>query len=234
MRAAPFIVVAAVTAALSGTATAQTAVSPSSSPAVQSPAADFGGATRSHWVAAGFVGTTFNTSSDNPLVNTNEHGVGFGGQAGYLWRGIVGGEFLADFAPDDKTISSLVADRNGSVNSYMGNAIGAYPLGAKGQYQPYASGGVGRVAVGADVFNVANDPNSGTDRLREGRFGWNVGGGLMAFANHIGVRTDVRLYKASVDNNPPSATDPANVRLAQALLSGLEFWRVNAGMAFRW
>jgi len=234
MAASHFMVAAAVTAALTGTASAQTsALSSASSSAQVSTGANTGGATRSHWVAAGFISSSFNNSTDNPLIDDNGHRFGYGGQAGYLWRGVVGGEFLADFAPTARDNTTLLAaDRNAKVNSYMANAIGAYPLGAKGQFQPYASGGLGRVSLAADVFNVAGNPESGTDRLNEGRRGMNVGGGLMAFASHIGVRSDVRWFRAT--DNPPSETDPLNTQLAQALLSGLEFWRANVGVALQW
>jgi outer membrane protein with beta-barrel domain len=236
MAASHFMVAAAVTAALTGTATAQTTVSSTASPSAQiSTAANTSGTTRSHWVAAGFVSSGFNNSGDSPLIDDNEHHFGFGGQAGYLYRGVVGAEFLADFAPTSRDSTTVLAlDKDSSVNSYMANAIGAYPLGAKGQFQPYASGGLGRVALATDVFNVAGNPESGTDRLREGRLGLNVGGGLMAFASHVGVRSDVRWFRATTDNNPPPATDPINTQVAQALLSGLEFWRANVGVAFRW
>ena len=237
MRAAPFIMAAAVTAALSGTATAQTnAASSASATSQSSVAGDFAGATRSHWVAAGSIGTTLSTSSDNPLVNTTDHGVGFGGQIGYLWRGVVGGEFLADFAPNDRNVLAILGDTNGRVNSFMGNVIGAYPLGAKGQYQPYASGGFGRVSVSSSLFDAISNRNNQIDRVwgGEGRSGTNFGGGLMAFANHLGVRTDIRRFNGRTDNNLPSDLDPEIVRKAQALLSGLAFWRFNAGLAFRW
>jgi hypothetical protein len=238
MAASHFMVAAAVTAALTGTATAQTTVSSNATPSAQvSTSATTAGATRSHWLASGFLGTSLNTTTRNTelIANKDEHRLGYGGQAGYLWRGVLGGEFVADFSPTSESNGlSPLLDRNGSVNAYMGNVVGAYPLGSKGQYQPYASGGWGRISLAADVFNQAGNPESGTDRLNEGRSGTNIGGGLMAFANHVGVRTDLRWYRSSTNEITIADTDPGTVLEAQELLTGLEFWRFNGGLAFRW
>ena len=230
MRLASYVIGTAMVAAFSGTAIAQTTTPP---PAPTTPT--YSGPTESHWVAAGFLGSTFNTSSDNAAIDNSDGLVGVGGQIAYLWRGVLGGEFLADFAPSMEFDNSrLSADRNVNINSYMANAIGTYPLGAEGQFQPYASGGFGRIAVAGDVFNVIGDPNSGTDRVRQGRTGVNVGGGLMAFASpNIGIRTDVRYYRAS-DNNSVDLDDPLADELGDSVLSGLKYWRANIGMALRW
>ena len=237
MAASHFMVAAAVTAALTGTASAQTAASSKASSSAQiSTSATTAGATRSHWLAGGFVGTTTGISGNDTLItNTDEHGIGYGGHAGYLWRGVVGGEFLADFSPTSSTSSfAPLLQRNGSIDSFMGNLIGAYPLGSKGQYQPYVSGGWGRVSANADVLIEPDNENGGIDRLREFGSGTNIGGGLMAFANHVGVRSDLRWYHGSTNTNLPPEAEGINVRLAQELLSGLEFFRFNAGLALRW
>jgi hypothetical protein len=229
MRLASYVIGTAMVAAFSGTAIAQT----TPPPAPTTPT--YSGPTESHWVAAGFLGSTFNTSSDSAAIDNSDGLVGVGGQIAYLWRGVFGGEFLADFAPSMEFDNSrLSADRNINVNSYMANAIGTYPVGAEGQFQPYASGGWGRIAVAGDVFNVIGDPNSGTDRVKQGRTGVNFGGGLMAFASPtIGIRTDVRYYRAS-DNDSVDLDDPLADALGDSVFSGLEFWRANIGMALRW
>jgi hypothetical protein len=236
MRSSVLVIAAAVTA-LSGTAAAQTAPSTASAaptaPAPPPPPATYFGPTPSHWIASGFVGTNFDTSGDSTVIDGNEHHFSFGGQVGYLWRGIVGGEFMADFAPSVSDDVGITEDGNLMVNTYMANAIGAYPLGAEGRFQPYASGGVGRVSVVADVLNVIGDLAFGTDQFADGRFGYNFGAGLMAYANRVGVRGDIRWYRATTNNNVDT-TEPLTDQLAQSLLSGLQFWRANVGVAFRW
>src|SRR5579871_3845548 len=44
----------------------------------------------SHWTAAAFLGSNFGAAAANSTLD-------FGGEVGYLYRGLVGGEFLADF-----------------------------------------------------------------------------------------------------------------------------------------
>jgi hypothetical protein len=190
------------------------------------------------WVASGFIGSSFSTSS-NTLQNTLESdnnvpaGLTYGGQVGYLWHGIVGGEFIADFAPDVGFDSILLASQP-HVNSYMGNVIGAYPFGSNGQYQPYLSGGFGSIGVRGDFFTL---PDGVGNRIaveaHEQRWGGNLGGGMFAYVNRFGVRGDVRWYRSSGGNdilNDNTLADDA----ARALLSDLHFWRGTLGLAFRW
>jgi hypothetical protein len=235
MRSADFVMAAVLTAALSGTAIAQTATpqptatpASSSSSAAQTPTSPIvAGPTRSHWLASVFAGSNFSTSREDVDIDSGAS-FDFGGQLGYLWRGIAGVEALADFAPS-MDVSTLAFANNPSVNSYMLNAIGAVPLGAEGQIQPYLSGGFGAVQIAADVLQLA-----GQDSIRssQSQMGTNIGGGLMGFGGNFGFRADVRHYHAGSEENL-SATTPADV-VTEALLSGLSFWRANAGIAFRW
>ena len=48
---------------------------------------------------------------------------------GYLGRGVIGGEFLADFSPGLDTFSNALFTQAPSVNSYMVNLIAAAPFG---------------------------------------------------------------------------------------------------------
>jgi len=68
--------------------------------------------------------------------------VNFGGQVGTCGMDRRG-RGLFDFMPTFKVNSALLND-DPQVMSFMANAIGALPLGAEGQFQPYASGGSGR------------------------------------------------------------------------------------------
>jgi hypothetical protein len=223
MRPASYMIAAAVAAAMSGTAAAQS-VAPAAAPPAQSPtAAVVTGPTRSHWVAAAFAGSNFETTTDNVNIDSDAS-LNFGGQVGYLWRGIVGAEALADFAPS-MDLSTAAFGSSPEVFSYMGNAIGAYPLGAGGQVQPYVSGGFGAIQTNLGVLNGA--------RSNETTFGSNIGAGLMAFASHLGFRTDVRYYRALSDETTP-AEDTTFDALTEAALSGLSYWRANVGLAFRW
>jgi hypothetical protein len=230
MQAFKWTVMVALAAAFPVSAMAQdtttTAPPPAPPATAQSDTTIVNTALPTQWMASGFVGSNFGASTTDPSVD-------FGGQLAVLYRSIVGAELLADFAPSFKINNALLAD-NPNVNSYMLNAIGALPLGAEGRFQPFISGGVGGIQLRSDVLNVAAAPASGSANANQARFGTNIGGGLMAFLGNVGVRADVRYYRAlTSDTLSTDASDPANA-FAKNLLSGLDFWRANVGVAFRW
>jgi hypothetical protein len=74
----------------------------------------------------------------------------------------------------------------------------------------------------------------------ESRTGWNAGVGLMAFIGSWGVRGDLRYFRAFNQSNPTSViatlnTPTGTVTTSTApFLPGLDFWRANIGLAFRW
>ena len=109
----------------------------------------------------------------------------------------------------------------------MFNAIGVVPIGAERNFQPYLSAGVGSIQLAGDVFEELQ----AVDTVHESHstFGTNIGGGIMAFGNHVGFRTDLRYYRASSDDTLTGT----NI-LAQEVLSGLTYWRANFGLGFRW
>jgi hypothetical protein len=226
MRMSALVITAVLCASVPHVATAQSAP-PAAVPATAPPIT--AGATQSHWTIAGFVGSNFGNSTIDPSV-------AFGGQVGYLWRGMVGGEALADFAPSFKLDNTILSE-NPRTNAYMANAIFALPLGASGQFQPYVSGGLGGIQLVARAFNIALPHASGTfptgtSESDQFKLGTNVGGGLMGFNGMIGFRADVRYYKANTDSTFQSSN--AIGQFTETLLSGLDFWRANIGIAVRW
>jgi Outer membrane protein beta-barrel domain len=241
MRSVNWLLAAAMVSGLSGTAWAQTSTPPPTPVAPAIAPADDAGLTRSHWLASGFVGGNFGSINNDAFNVDNSRSFDWGGQIGYLWRGVVGGEFLANFTPSFgvDTLGVLVND-NPHVNSYMANAIGVLPLGAKAQFQPYISGGFGGIQmrfangiVGSGIIVngvvVADVTNSSVSQT-----GWgeNVGAGIMAFAGKVGFRGDARYYHANTFNNL-DATNLAN-QVTKSLLSDLNFWRADVGVAFQW
>jgi len=223
MRLVDGFLAAALALTVVGTAAAQSAPAQSTA----TPQATTVGYTASHWIATAFVGSGFGTSGDTVSDEVDAGGVAFGGQIGYLWRGIVGPEFIADFAPAFE-VTRIDLNDNPRVNSYMVNAIAAIPLGADGRLQPYVSGGFGGIQMAGDVFTSADE----TTTTRQMQWGTNVGGGIMAFASdRIGLRGDVRRYHAMTND---TLTGSAADQVLDSLLSGLAFWRANAGLSFRW
>jgi hypothetical protein len=226
MRMSAYVITAVLSAALPGVAMAQSAPPAAVPPTAPSVVA---GATQSHWVVTGFVGSNFggNTAVDSSAA--------FGGQLAYLWRGMVGVEAIADFAPSFN-INNVILSDNPRTNSYMGNLILALPLGGLGQWQPYVSGGAGSISMKTVAFDlllphaIGTFPTS-TSTNDEFKFGWDVGGGIMGFKGMIGFRADARYYKASTNSTSQTTASGA---FTDALLTGLDFWRANIGIAVRW
>jgi opacity protein-like surface antigen len=203
---------------------AQGAPAPAASPA---PPGDYFG-----WTAAGFIGSYFATGGQSSAANDVNGSLTYGGQLGRMY-GHWGGEFLADFAPKYK-IDSLALSEHPEVNAYMGNVIGIWSTRFQNRVQPYGSGGIGTIQMHASVLPAtALTGSTSNTKVWENRFGWNLGGGVFAFAGRtIGLRADVRYYSANNSSDNPN--ESAANRVSSALLSGLSFWRANIGVAFRW
>jgi opacity protein-like surface antigen len=218
------LVMAVILATWVTSAWAQAAPAPAAVPA---PSGEYFG-----WTAAGFIGSYFGTGGNTAAASDANPSWTFGGQVGRMW-GHFGGEFLADFAPNYKIVS-LALSEHPQVNSYMGNAIGIWNTRFQTHVQPYASGGIGTVQMHASVVPAtALTGSTANTTVWENRFGWNVGGGIFAFAGRsIGLRADVRYYSAN--NSTDNLGDSPAQRASSALLSGLNFWRANIGVAFRW
>jgi opacity protein-like surface antigen len=192
----------------------------------------------SHWLVSGSLGSDFENDADDPSVN-------FAATAGWLYRGVVGGEFQANFTPDFNLNPAIVnaapflADEP-SISTYMLNLIAAAPLMAGGQFQPYVSGGAGWFKMHGDA--TPGDSNIDLDKTDTG---WNVGAGLMGFLGQLGIRADLRYFKVSgsefqgVDqsvlrSNHGAVVDDQEGLVNANLLSGMSFWRGNVGVALRW
>jgi hypothetical protein len=200
------------------------------------------------WIASGFVGGNFGQNSLSSSVD-------FGGTLAYLYRGVVGAEFLAGFSPRfnfDRLVTG-----SADVNNYMANAIVAIPVGTLGSFRPFISGGVGAVTMslntnavysfgpgGVNAFTSAGSNNSVFDP-NASHFAADIGGGVMAFAGRWGVRGDIRYFSAVGTSNSTTVINAAGQPVNSgnlsattfkdsALLNDVKFWRANIGVAFRW
>jgi len=190
----------------------------------------------SHWLASGSLGSDFEADAEDPGVN-------FAGTIGWLWRGVLGGEFQANFSPDfqlDAALAPPFLAEEPALNSYMLNVIGAFPLMAGGQFQPYASAGGGWFTLSADAI-----PGDSDIDLDDTETGWNAGFGVMGFLGQLGVRADLRHFAVSgdefqgVDGSVLRArhgvvVDDKEQLIDAQILSGVSFWRGNVGVALRW
>jgi opacity protein-like surface antigen len=227
MRLAQYFVAGALALALPTSALAQTTAQPQTAAPVTY---GYGGSEYGPWLASGFVGSTFNQNSDTNLNIVDESSLTFGGQIAYLWAGKIGAEFLADFSPGFKVNTLLLAD-DPNMSSYMANVIAVAPFGYGKHIQPFVSGGLGAVRLSADVLNNPLLINSDTTSGHDTRWGANVGGGLMAFANTVGFRADIRWFRTATDEH---LTSNVVDQIAGSFIDDLSFWRANVGVAFRW
>jgi len=189
----------------------------------------------SHWLVSGGLGSDFASDADQS--------VDFAGTAGWLFHGVIGGEFQANFAPDfelDPALAPPFLAGAPSVNSYMLNVIGAAPLMARGQFQPYVSGGPG-------WFRMHGTPTVGDENvdLDHSDTGWNAGFGLMGFLGQMGIRADLRYFRVSGDeflgtngsalrSNWGNVVDDQEGSVNGNVISGMSYWRGNVGVALRW
>jgi Outer membrane protein beta-barrel domain len=254
MRLAGFAITAAVVAGLSGPAFAQEG---SGQPIATNPPTPVNQAVAStssdnlrSWMVSGFIGTNFGSSRNTNRVeldaleniDSGTTSANFGGQVAYLGRGVIGGEFLADFSPRLNTFNNVLFENAPNVNSYMFNLIAVAPFGHAHSYDPYLSGGIGVVTLNSTIFTVdptlaPNISAIGTETVSGSRFGWDLGGGVMAWSEkNWGFRGDVRYYRTGSNNT--DVLDLNNIGdgsvFSRVELSGISFWKANAGLAFRW
>ncbi len=167
------------------------------------------------WLITPFVGTDW--SSDV----TNQHKVPLGVGVGYMGAGILGFEtqitYIRNFYGSDTILGS------NNVFSWMGDVIVGVPIGGETQVRPYATGGVGllRSRIGGsanDLFDI-----SGND------FGMNVGGGVMGFFTpNVGLRGDVRYYRALTASNSGTGLGLDAIGIGK-----FHFWTGTVGVTFR-
>ena len=192
------------------------------------------------WIASFNVGNYFDASGgfENEILDTSiNKSIAFGGQIAYLWRSNLGAEFLADFAPTFK-IPSLVISDHPSLSAYMFNAIYGFRIGSGGRFKPYISGGIGWINMSADLLSIDTNLIQSTITASQSRFGGDVGVGTMGYLGKVGIRADIRWFKANSDTSFEGLTDRDRALLDNDTtlveLSGIKYWRSSLGVAFRW
>jgi len=152
-----------------------------------------------------FVGAAFSGDADgNPVT--------YGGALGWAGSGILGFEVEFAYTPDFFGKSGL-GDNN--VTALMADLM----LLSPGPVRVYGSGGIG-------LLKTRVDDVSGFFSIDSNDFGIDVGGGLMAFpSEHIGLRGDIRYFRALTDPEPDNEFDLD--------LGSLDFWRATGGIILR-
>lgn len=161
-----------------------------------------------------FVGATL--SSPSPLGGRSQPGFGVSfGSIGLIF----GGDFEIAYYPE-----VIDSQANGLDNSKAITFAATTMIGPRiGPVKIYGAFGVGDTILSAAPFSTLTNPSP--SNLTSHYFTLNSGGGIMVFFGRLGVRVDVRHYRAYGFNF-------SDVQ-GTAGFDQLRFWRGTAGLAVR-
>jgi hypothetical protein len=174
------------------------------------------------WLFTPFLGSTFggsaNVNGTGPdFKDEFERKLNYG--MSLASGGPIGFEVDLGYSPNffgvsgNSTRINLVGD--GNVTTLMGNLL----IGASaGSVRPYASGGIGIIRSKVD------DPGSFFDGVSSSDLGMDAGAGVVFLSGSIGVRGDIRYFRA-LQNNDPNGVDLS--------LGDFRFWRGTVGVTFK-
>jgi opacity protein-like surface antigen len=144
-------------------------------------------AARADGFLSGLIGYNFGGAAGCPtLRNCDDKRANLGVSVGSV--GVIGFEEELAYAKDffGKTDSG-----SSSVLTLMSNLLIAPGFGV---VHPYVTGGVGLMRSHTDFT-----PSSLVTDVNDNQFAWDVGGGVMVFAGHVGVRGDIRHFHSFQD-----------------------------------
>jgi opacity protein-like surface antigen len=175
-----------------------------------------------------FVGVNFGGSTDDKFVDAvNDNSkVNWGVALGYMGGGIIGFEEELSYTPKFFAAGGMPSGTFGEVNviTLMSNLIIGIPIGGQsgGGIRPYVVAGVG-------LFRTDIDRVSTLFKASKNDFGYNLGGGVMGyFADHIGIRGDVRYFRNL--NASDEADNPVGIAISKGTLN---FIRGSVGLVLR-
>lgn len=183
------------------------------------------------WLFTPFVGTTFGGSADFddglPGGDEFERQFTYGASLASMGSGVFG--FEIDFGYSPNYFESLVdadddftfADDSNVTTLMLNLKLGAPIGGQTGPgIRPYAVGGLGLIRTHAESVSNFFDIDSND-------FGFNLGAGIIGFfSNNIGIRGDVRYFRAFAGNDDDDDFPDFE-------LSDFDFWRATVGVTFR-
>jgi hypothetical protein len=176
------------------------------------------------WLLTPFLGSTFGGNADIASVSGGtfssdfEQKVNYGASLAWLGAGVLGFEVDFGYSPNFFGASAspgfdLTGD--GNVTTAMGNLMVGAPLGP---VHPYASGGLGLIASRVD------NPTQFFTKASTNDLGMDVGGGVMFIGGNVGVRGDLRYFRA-LNSNDANTVDLS--------LGDFRFWRGSVGVTFK-
>jgi opacity protein-like surface antigen len=180
---------------------------------------------QSGWFFSPFIGGNFGGNADFGDFPDDDDAVerrmDFGATLG--WNpSVVGFEFDLGYSPNffqDTAGDVNVEFGDNNVTTLMGNVLLSAPPGSG--VRPYASAGLGLIRASVQsATGLFND-------LSTNDLGMNIGGGLNAnFNDNVGLRGDLRYFRALQDNEADNDLDLS--------LGSFDFWRGSVGLTFRW
>lgn len=179
------------------------------------------------WLLTPYVGVTFGGNANfgdvGDFEDNFEKRVTFGGSATWMGAGIIGVEVDLSTTPNFFSNTSGDSDiefGDGYVASFMGNLIVGAPIGGQTGvgFRPYGVVGLGLLRSSIDGGGLFDDVSSSD-------LGFNVGAGAhVFFTDHVGLRGDVRYFRAFQQNNDSDLNFE---------LEDFDFWRGTVGVTFR-
>ena len=179
------------------------------------------------WLLTPYLGLTFGKSADfgdvGDFEDNFEKRMTYGINAAWMGAGIIG--FEADLGSTPNFFATTGGNSNfqfgdSNVTTLMGNVVLAAPIGGTtgAGFRPYGSAGVGLLRSNVDGGRLFKD-------LSQNELGFNIGGGgHVFFADNIGLRADIRYFRALQKGD-----DGGN----DLDLSNFSFWRGTLGVTFR-
>ena len=181
------------------------------------------------WLFTPFVGINFGGSArfieaGVPFDDEFKKKIDYGASLAWMGAGWLG--FEVDFGYSPNFFEETTGDTNfgysdSNVTTLMGNVIVGVPLGGTHGFgvRPYASGGIGLIRSSVDDVDDFFD-------LSSNDLGINAGGGVhLFFTDKIGIRGDIRYFRALNDDSPDNDVDFS--------LGSFNFWRSTVGVSFR-
>jgi opacity protein-like surface antigen len=167
------------------------------------------------------IGVDFGGNAGDTLRGAAENSskLNVGAAVGWMSVGVFGVEEDFSWAPNFFGSGGTTISKT-RVVTLMTNVIAGVPVGGQhgGGIRPYVSGGVG-------LLNQHVSTPSGIGEFSQSAFGFDVGAGVMGyFADHIGLRGDVRYFRNFEDTE-------ANLVGLQA--GSFSFYRASIGVLFR-
>ena len=167
--------------------------------------------------AQGFVNPFVGTTLTSPSISGSSSKPGFGVSFGNVGK-IVGVESEIAYYPEVLDNAANALEKN-KVITFSGNTLIGPTIGPVKAYGAFGFGDLYLNVTGVKSIAFPNPASISTNY-----FTFNVGGGVMGFfTSHLGVRGDLRYYRAF-------GFKVADVQGTGLALDRFDFWRANIGL----